>query len=87
VGTLAASAVLIVGVAGKAAGAVGAHPARPERAAHSYVVRSGDTVWSIASTLAGRNADPRPLVDRIVADNGLPPTLRVGTRLLLPSGS
>jgi hypothetical protein len=47
-----------------------------------YIVRPGDTVWSIASGMEpGR--DPRPLVDRIDSElrGG---TLRVGTVLYLP---
>jgi len=37
-------------------------------AAESYVVRPGDTLWSIARRLAP-SEDPRPLVDAIAAAN------------------
>ena len=43
-------------------------PARPV-ARVSVVVSPGDTVWSIATDLAP-TADPRPVVDAIVAANG-----------------
>ena len=47
----------------------------------SVVVAPGDTVWSIASTVAP-GADPRPIVDAIVAANG-GPSLVAGQRLEL----
>jgi nucleoid-associated protein YgaU len=50
-----------------------------------YVVRSGDTLWSIASRVApGR--DPRPLVDDIVEANGVDAGAIVpGQTLTIPS--
>jgi Tfp pilus assembly protein FimV len=90
VAALAASAVLMVGVAGKAAGAVGAAGARPERqqtATRTYVVRDGDTLWSIASRVSGPSADLRPVVDRIASQNHVTGTLQAGARLVLPAGS
>jgi hypothetical protein len=39
-------------------------------ARRTYVVREGDTLWSIA-TRAAHGADPRPLVDTIEAENDL----------------
>ncbi len=49
---------------------------------YSYVVRPGDTVWSIASRLE-QGGDPRPLVARLESQlHGR--TLVPGTRLLLP---
>ena len=48
-----------------------------------YVVQPGDTFWSIARRLDPR-ADPRPLVDRLVAAHGNP-VLHVGERLPLPA--
>jgi LysM repeat protein len=49
------------------------------------VVRSGDSLWSIAQLETG-DADPRPLVDAIVAENHLPGAAVVpGQRLVIPS--
>jgi Tfp pilus assembly protein FimV len=47
----------------------------------TYVVEPGDTVWSIAESLAP-DADPRPFVDEIVEANGSA-RLDVGQRLVL----
>lgn len=56
----------------------GARPAR-------YVVREGDSVWSIAAG-AGRGGDPRALVDEIVRVNGVDPGRLVpGQTLLIPA--
>jgi nucleoid-associated protein YgaU len=59
------------------AGALGRHPrpAEPKvlpasRREQVYVVRTGDTVWSIAERTAA-GADPRALVDAIAARNGI----------------
>ncbi len=53
----------------------------------SYVVREGDTLWSIARGVA-RGEDPRPLVDAIAAVNGVDAGAIVpGQTLLVPSGS
>jgi LysM repeat protein len=52
----------------------------------SYVVRQGDTLWSIARGVAP-GEDPRPLVDAIAAVNGVDPGAIVpGQTLLVPSG-
>jgi hypothetical protein len=49
---------------------------------HIHVVQPGDTLWSIARALSP-GADPRPIVDRLVAArHGRP--LQVGERVLLP---
>ena len=59
-----------------------APPPIPAEARAGYVVQPGDTFWSIAVRLRpGR--DPRPLVDRLVADHGRA-TLVVGERIALP---
>jgi hypothetical protein len=50
-------------------------------AGQQYVVQPGDTLWSIAATIAP-DADPRPVVDALRAANG-GPDLEVGTRLTL----
>lgn len=52
----------------------------------SYVVREGDTLWSIARGVAP-DEDPRPLVDAIAAANGVDAGAIVpGQTLLVPSG-
>ena len=53
-----------------------------------YVVRPGDSLWSIALRIGAKGSDPRPLVYRItsmnhVQDAGIVP----GQRLVLPASS
>jgi hypothetical protein len=77
-------ALTISAVVAGARGASGAAGAvTPARSVH--VVRPGETLWGIASRLAGAGGDPRPVVDRIAAINhlGMAP-LQVGARLVLP---
>lgn len=52
----------------------------------SVVVEPGDTVWTIADALAP-GADPRPVVDAIVAANDDSAALVAGQRLLLTVAS
>jgi len=59
-------------------------PARVDRRA--YVVRQGDTLWSIAHRLA-KGGDPRPLVDAISAANGIDAGEIVPGQTLVVSGS
>src|SRR5262245_32217466 len=47
----------------------------------AYVVRPGDTLWSIAATIAP-DSDPRPVVDALRDANG-GPELQVGERLVV----
>lgn len=60
----------------------------PRHGAHPrtvYVVRPGDTVWSIAMRFAG-GSDPRPLVDAIGRRNGVEAgTIVPGQALWVPS--
>lgn len=49
-----------------------------------YVVRPGDTLWSIA-TRVDPDGDPRPLIDRLVAERGTS-TLMAGERITVPAG-
>jgi Tfp pilus assembly protein FimV len=50
----------------------------------TYVVRSGDTLWSIARRLSP-SADPRPTVDAIVGANPVVPGALVpGQTLVIP---
>ena len=54
------------------------------REARTYVVRSGDTLWSIASRRAG-GLDPRLLVQAIERENEIGPgDLVPGQSLILP---
>jgi Tfp pilus assembly protein FimV len=53
-------------------------------AGHTYVVQPGDTLWSIARTIAP-DRDPRPVVDALRKANG-GPNLEVGDRLTLEAG-
>ncbi|HXF56514.1 MAG TPA: LysM domain-containing protein [Actinomycetota bacterium] len=53
----------------------------------TYVVRPGDTLWELARALCGPEGDPRPLVDRLIAANGVEGGLiRPGEELRLPRG-
>jgi hypothetical protein len=54
-----------------------AHPAE----SGMYVVRPGDTLWSIARSLQG-HGDLRPLVDQLEAQTGHQP-LQVGEQLVV----
>ena len=75
------------------AGGRGARPSRgsaqggraPRPASEQvYVVRAGDTLWSIAERMAGRR-DPRLLVDAIAARNGIDAGALVpGQSLIIP---
>jgi Tfp pilus assembly protein FimV len=95
---VAALLVLLAAVvitAGRAVAALGDDPASvPERPAvptpaatsaapMAYVVRAGDTLWSIARTLHPRG-DPRPTVEALRRANGGRVDLRPGDRLVLP---
>ena len=60
----------------------------PERsvtmARSSYVVREGDTLWSIAERLSPGH-DPRPVVDALRQANGVDPGMLVpGSTLVVP---
>jgi len=69
--TLTVSVALVAAAwAGPAVRALGS-PERPTRIARSsYVVREGDTLWTIARRLAP-GSDPRPIVDILATTNGI----------------
>ncbi len=71
-------------LSGPVANAVGV--GAPEaQASRTYVVRPGDTLWSIATRLAPAT-DPRIVVDAITSANGLDPAALVpGQQLSIPS--
>lgn len=84
---LAVSGALLAGAwAGPAARSLaGAGDPRPV-VRSSYVIRAGDTLWSIAER-ADPGADPRPLVDAIAAANGVDAGALVpGRVLVIPAG-
>ena len=66
VGAIVVSAVAATVLHGLAASGAPATPASHR----VYVVRVGDTVWSLAARLAGEG-DPRPVVDALIRDNGI----------------
>ena len=75
---------LVAGLTGPVAHAFGPGLAMRPAASRRYVVRPGDTLWSIASR-GTPGADPRPLVDAIEAANHLDPgSLVPGQTLLVP---
>jgi nucleoid-associated protein YgaU len=84
---LAAAAAVAVGAAGGAAHAGGGSAeARPRRdGVRPYVVAPGDTLWGIAVRIAGRDADPRPVVEAIAAANHTSGELTPGQVLELPT--
>ncbi len=59
--------------------------AAPSGAALRHAVQPGDTLWSIAVALRP-GADPRPLVDQLVALNG-GTELQAGGTVLIPAGA
>ena len=80
-----ATGAVVAGLwAGPAAQALGGSTAPVPVAGGSYVVRSGDTLWSIADRVAP-GQDPRPVVDAIAAANQVAPGAIVpGQTLLVP---
>jgi LysM repeat protein len=56
-------------------------PAASPLAGQTYVVKPGDTLWSIAAAIAP-DSDPRPVVDALRDANG-GPQLQVGERLII----
>jgi hypothetical protein len=72
-------------LSGPVASAVGVAGVREAKAARTYVVQPGDTVWSIATRFEP-STDPRVVVDAITSANGVDPgTLVPGQQLSIPS--
>lgn len=81
VAALAAVASVMLGSLGGGALTAPERPL-PVIAGQLYEVQPGDTFWAIARTL-DPDGDPRPLVDRLVADHGTA-VLVVGEHIRLP---
>jgi LysM repeat protein len=81
-----AAALAMIGVlSGPVANAVGVGGAAAARPARTYVIRPGDTLWSIAER-SSPAADPRLVVGAIRDANDLDPAALVpGQQLLIPS--
>jgi LysM domain len=81
----ATTVVLAVNLLAGRAGAGATQGHAPE--SRNYVVQPGDTLWGIASSLAGPQADPRPLVDRLARSNHVDAgIIHVGDVLVVPLG-
>lgn len=73
--------------AGPAMGSVLTRSEPESVARRAYVVREGDTLWSIAERVSP-GGDPRPVVDALSAANGVVPGHLVpGQVLVVPTGS
>jgi nucleoid-associated protein YgaU len=86
--TLAVSLTLVAAAwAGPAVRALGSTEDPVRIARTSYVVREGDTLWSIARHLSPAR-DPRPVVDQLAMANGVDAGALVpGQTLLVPADS
>jgi Tfp pilus assembly protein FimV len=72
-------------LSGPVAAAMGTGVEAGGSGSRTYVVRPGDTLWSIATRFAPAR-DPRPVVDAIRSTNGVDPAALVpGQRLSIPS--
>ena len=81
---LAVGAVVAGFWVGPVAQALGGSAEPVSVAGRSYVVRSGDTLWSIADRVAP-GQDPRPVVDAIAAANRVGPgAIFPGQTLVIP---
>lgn len=80
-----ATAAVVAGFwAGPVAHAFGGSDQPVAISGRRYVVRNGDTLWSIAGRVAP-SRDPRPVVDEIADVNGVEPGAIVpGQALLIP---
>ena len=80
-----AAVAFVLGVAVYALGGRAQAGPEPGHAKRIYVVRPGDTVWTIAQRSVGSKGDPRPVVDALVQANGLVDSVVLpGERLLIP---
>jgi nucleoid-associated protein YgaU len=78
-------AAIVSGPVANAVGLRGSGDGMAPVAHRTYVVRDGDTLWSIATRVADGD-DPRPLVDAIQAENEVPAGALVpGMTLTIPA--
>ena len=79
------AAIGLVGVlSGPVAHAMGVGGAQADKTRRTYVVRSGDTLWSIATRFEP-STDPRVVIDAITSANGVDPGALVpGRQLSIP---
>lgn len=79
---VAALLLSVLSVAQMARGSTPGDAAAPERV---HVVEAGETLWSIARAEVGAEGDPRPLIERIRAENALAsPDIVAGQELAIP---
>jgi nucleoid-associated protein YgaU len=72
-------------LSGPVANAVGTGGSLEPHSTRTYVVRPGDTLWSIATRFVP-STDPRVVVDAITSANGLDPAALVpGQQLAIPT--
>jgi nucleoid-associated protein YgaU len=84
VAALLLAAGLVGSLSGPVANAVSVH-GREAGARRTYVIRSGDTLWSIATRFEP-SEDPRVVVAAIASANGLDPAALVpGRELVIPA--
>ena len=82
---LCVAAGLAAVLSGPVANAVGVGGAPEVHPSKTYVVKTGDTLWSIATRLAP-STDPRVVVEAIATANGVDPGALVpGRQLSIPS--
>jgi Tfp pilus assembly protein FimV len=83
--TLAVALTLVLGWTTLRAGQRADPAGQRSAASHTYIVAPGDTLWGIAARLSGPQADPRSMVDRLIAMNRVEDgVIQPGQRLVLP---
>lgn len=82
-----AMAVVLAGLVTLTAQNATAGSAREPLEVDAYTVMVGDTLWSIAGSVAAPGQDRRAVVDQIISINGLDgASLAVGQLLVVPAG-
>jgi Tfp pilus assembly protein FimV len=78
------AALLVAAAVPLGAGRALASSTHDAPAVRTYVVRPGDTLWTIAARIAGPTADPRPVVDGLEQANRVTGVIVPGQTLRLP---